>query len=458
MPRTLGRITTRDYQDVAHDRVFAAWERHRSCMVVMPCRTGKTTVAASVIHTFRERTRQQVAFLAHAKFLLGANQAAGTFARADLKVVRDYGINRPSLEEVLRADVILSTRQSMVRRVTERLERGLPPFGLVVIDECHRAKAGQYRTILGCLPEARVLGLTATPDPGDGEGLGGVFETIAYELSLPDAVAMAAVVEPIVKIVPAGMNLSGLRPSGGDFTEADLAEKIGTQVNRIAVRAAQFLGTWRRFILFVPGVKAAEAVAHLLTEKGIPTDSISGKDSDPEQERIKESHAEGRIRGLCCADLLVEGHDAPFLGAVVIARPTLSGRLYRQMAQRGGTPHPPHKKNYWLIDMCAGCDEFELAHPADLWAGPGIPENALEIARALINTGQADKVSEAIEKAKEHLEQLERRKMRVAAQKESRHLYHGQVREVRPLSAGTKRDRAIAMRESFRQANDRGHW
>jgi superfamily II DNA or RNA helicase len=60
MPRTLGRITTRDYQDVAHDRVFAAWERHRSCMVVMPCRTGKTTVAASVIHTFRERTRQQV--------------------------------------------------------------------------------------------------------------------------------------------------------------------------------------------------------------------------------------------------------------------------------------------------------------------------------------------------------------------------------------------------------------
>jgi hypothetical protein len=89
--------------------------------------------------------------------------------------------------------------------------------------------------------------------------------------------------------------------------------------------------------------------------------------------------------------------------------------------------------------------------------GPGraIPENALEIARALINTGQADKVSEAIEKAKEHLEQLERRKMRVAAQKESRHLYHGQVREVRPLSAGTKRDRAIAMRESFRQANAR---
>lgn len=436
MPRTIGRITTRDYQDAAHDAAFVAWERHRSAMVVMPCRTGKTTVAASIVHTFRERTGQQAAFLADRKLLLGDDQAAGTFARAGLKYVHDHGLSQPSIEETIAADVVISTRQSMIKRVVQRLDKGLPPFGLIIVDECHHAKGGQYRVIFGCLPEAKILGLTATPDPGDGEGLGGVFEgnKPAYELSLPDAVAMKAVVEPIIKVVPAGLDLSGLRPKGGDFTEADLAERIGTQINRIAYRARQFLGPWRRFILFVPGVKAAEACADKLTEFGLPTAAISGQDSENEQTRIKQSHAEGRIRGIACADLLIEGHDAPFLGAVVLARPTMSRRLYAQMAQRGGTPFE-NKSCYWLIDLCMNSDVFELVHPADIYAGPGIPENALEIARALINTGQATKVSEAIEKAKEHMERKDQRqRMKVATQKENRHLYHGEARTYRPLA------------------------
>jgi len=451
MPRQIGRITTRDYQDTAHDRVFAAWEHRQRVMVVMPCRTGKTTVAASIIRTFRARTGQQAVFLADRKLLLGHDQAAGTFARAGLKIVRDYGLERPSIEQIIGADVVLSTRQSMVRRVVEWLDRGLPPFGLVIVDECHHAKAPQYRTILGCLSEAKVLGLTATPPeqlPGE-EGLGGVFQTTAYELSLPDAVGMGAVVEPIIKVVPAGLDLTGLRPRGGDFTEADLAERIGTQVNRVAYRTKQFLGPWRRFILFVPGVKAAEACAGLLTDLGVPTAAISGQDSEDEQERVKQSHAEGRIRGIACADLLTEGHDAPFLGAVVLARPTMSGRLYRQMAQRGGTPFAG-KKNYWLIDLCMNSDTFELAHPADLWAGPGIPEEAMEIARALINTGQATRVSEAIEKAQEWLrDRAERQRMKVAKQQESRHLYYGQARTYRPL--GSKRDRVAEMKRTFQE-------
>jgi superfamily II DNA or RNA helicase len=440
MPRLIGRITTRDYQDIAHDRVFAAWAKYRSCLVVMPCRTGKTTVAASIINTFRQQTGKRVRFMAHMDFLLGNDQAGGTFDRAGLKTVKDWGIHQPSMEELATADVVLSTRQSTIKRIAKQIDAGIN-YGLVIIDEAHRAKAPQYRTIIGCLPEARVLGLTATPEPGDGEGLGGVFETIAYELPLVNAVEMGAVVEPIIKVVPAGLDLSGLRPRGEDFSEAELAERIGHQVNRIAYRTADLIGPgtkgeWRRFILFVPGVKAAEATADLLTKNhGIPTNSISGKDSPEEQQRLKDDHREGRIRGLCCADLLVEGHDAPFLGAVVLARPTMSSRVYRQMAQRGGTPHP-NKKNYWLIDLCLNSDGFDLVHPADLWAGPGIPKDALELARALINTGKASKVSEAIEKAKERLAEREERKkkMTVLAEPESRHRFYGRMREYKPLS------------------------
>ena len=80
--------------------------------------------------------------------------------------------------------VVVGSVQTLMRE--KRLEQ-FPPdyFGTIVIDEAHHAVSDSYRRILDHFSDAKVLGVTATPDRGDMRDLGAVFESLAYEYTLP---------------------------------------------------------------------------------------------------------------------------------------------------------------------------------------------------------------------------------------------------------------------------------
>ena len=63
----------------------------------------------------------------------------------------------------------------MVQTVARRLE-AIPAPALLVIDECHHAVAGTWAKITAAWPNAKVLGVTATPERLDGVGLRDAFD------------------------------------------------------------------------------------------------------------------------------------------------------------------------------------------------------------------------------------------------------------------------------------------
>lgn len=53
-----------------------------------------------------------------------------------------------------------------------------PVADIVIIDECHHAKASTYKKLWDIYPEARFLGVTATPIRMSGEGFSDLFDTL----------------------------------------------------------------------------------------------------------------------------------------------------------------------------------------------------------------------------------------------------------------------------------------
>jgi hypothetical protein len=118
----------------------------------------------------------------------------------------------------------------------KRLARFNPAdFATVVIDECHHATAKTYRDIIGAFGSSKVLGMTATPDRGDGIGMDNAFDAVAYEYSMLDGMrdgylcplrALAVDVE--------GLDLSKVRTTAGELNEGDLRRIL--EVDEVLVK------------------------------------------------------------------------------------------------------------------------------------------------------------------------------------------------------------------------------
>ena len=106
--------------------------------------------------------------------------------------------------------------QTLMRQ--KRLSRFAPDhFDTIIIDEAHHAVSGSYTAILDYFSAARVLGVTATPDRGDMRNLGQIFDSLAYEYTLPQAIREGYLCPIKALTVPLRLDLSGVGMSGGDF-------------------------------------------------------------------------------------------------------------------------------------------------------------------------------------------------------------------------------------------------
>src|SRR5699024_927827 len=99
-------------------------------------------------------------------------------------------------------------------------------FGSIVVDEAHHCLSDSYQRVLSHFDQAKVLGVTATPDRGDMKNLGSYFESLAYEYTLPQAVR-EGYLSPIKALtIPLQLDLSGVGVSAGDFKAGDLGTAL----------------------------------------------------------------------------------------------------------------------------------------------------------------------------------------------------------------------------------------
>ena len=380
----------RPYQQAARDKIHAQWEQGRAhTLLVLPTGTGKTIVFASVAAD-QVRAGDRVLILAHRGELL--EQAADKLRRSTGLVSAVEKAESTCLGSWFR--VVVGSVQTLQR--SARLER-FPRdyFGTIIIDEAHHAITDGYRRILDYFESAKVLGVTATPDRGDMRNLGEVFDSLAYEYKLTDAIKEGYLCRIMAQTIPLQLDISGVALSGGDYAVGELGTALDPYLGQIAAEMAQRCAG-RKTVVFLPLIKTSQKFRDLLNAKGFRAAEVNGQSAD--RKEVLADFDAGKYNVLCNSMLLTEGWDCPSVDCVVVLRPTKVRSLYSQMVGRG-TRLSPGKQDLLLLDFLWMTDRHELCRPADLVCEDR--EVARQMTENLAESGAAQDIEEAAAQASE---------------------------------------------------------
>lgn len=347
----------RPYQQEAMDAILEAWENgtHKT-LLVLPTGCGKTIVFAKVTEEC-VRHGDRVLILAHRGELL--EQAADKIRKAT-----GLGCATEKAEETCLGSwfrITVGSVQSMMRE--SRLSR-FPDdyFDTIIIDEAHHCISDSYQRVLHHFPEARVLGVTATPDRGDMKNLGQVFESLAYEYTLPRAIK-EGYLSPIKAVtIPLKVDLTSVGVQSGDFKAGDLGTALDPYLEGIAAEMEKYCRD-KKTVVFLPLVKTSQKFRDILNAHGFQAAEVNGESQD--RTEILQEFDAGKYNVLCNSMLLTEGWDCPSVDCIVVLRPTKIRSLYCQMVGRG-TRLFPGKDHLLLLDFLWHTERHELCHPAHL--------------------------------------------------------------------------------------------
>ena len=380
----------RPYQQQARDRIHAEWDAgHTRTLLVLPTGTGKTIVFASVAAD-QVRAGDRVLILAHRGELL--EQAADKLRRATGLGSAVEKAGSTCLGSWF--NVVVGSVQTLQR--TARLER-FPQdyFGTIIIDEAHHAITDGYRRILDYFSGAKVLGVTATPDRGDMRNLGEVFDSLAFEYKLTDAIKEGYLCKIMAQTIPLQLDITSVTMSGGDYAVGDLGTALDPYLEQIAAEMARRCKS-RKTVVFLPLIKTSQKFRDLLNAHGFRAAEVNGQSDDRRQ--VLADFDAGKYNVLCNSMLLTEGWDCPSVDCVVVLRPTKVRSLYSQMVGRG-TRLSPGKTDLLLLDFLWMTDKHELCRPADLVCEDRTV--ARQMTEHLAETGCPEDIEEAAAQASE---------------------------------------------------------
>lgn len=427
------KLTLRDYQEEAHQRTAEAEARGvRRQLGVAATGLGKTVIFTSLAERRGGRTlilahRDELITQAAAKVLevwpgLGATETVLTLLRASgdphlvqlANTVRldhtGVGIVKAGADDV-RATVVVASVQTLSRpkRLAKlvnaydpraSLLRPTVPFSLVVVDEAHHAAAESYRAILtalrageperaatpaevddgyelGVVPEGPLLlGVTATPDRGDGKGLDDLFGEITWSYDMLWGIRSGYLSELRgLHVQLDRLDLTDVKVSRGDYEAGSAGRAMeAAGAPEVIVRAwladhqledpatgkvETITARDRPTLVFTPTVEMATHVAAEFVAAGVNAGWVSGETPLDERRTILRRFRDGELTVVANCAVLTEGYDEPSVSCIVQARPTKSRALYAQMIGRGTRRHPD-KAECLVLDVVGSTSQHSL--------------------------------------------------------------------------------------------------
>lgn len=347
----------RPYQQEAKQAVFHEWDTgNLKTLLVLPTGCGKTVVFAKITEEC-VRSGERVLILAHRGELL--EQAADKIGKATgLKCAVEKAENS-CIGSWYR--VVVGSVQSLMRE--KRIGQFANDyFDTIIVDEAHHCISDGYQRVLQHFDQAKVLGVTATPDRGDMKNLGSFFDSLAYEYTLPQAIK-EKYLSPIKALtIPLTLDMSGVSVQAGDFRAADIDTALDPYLYQIADEMAAHCAN-RKTVVFLPLIKTSQKFRDILNSKGFRAAEVNGNSDD--RAAILSDFDAGRYNVLCNSMLLTEGWDCPSVNCIVVLRPTKVRSLYCQMVGRG-TRLCDGKDDLLLLDFLWHTERHELCHPAHL--------------------------------------------------------------------------------------------
>ena len=430
----------RPYQSTASDAIFSEWQKHDSTLVVLPTGGGKTVLFADVIRrVFPRRAlvlahREELIFQARDKI----QRVTGLSADVEMG---DYKVENGLFGA---ARVVVSTIQTQCSGGDGggRMAKFDPArFGVLIIDEAHHATSPSYRRVIDYYrsnPSLKVLGVTATPDRADEAALGQVFQSVAFDYAVLDAIHDGWLV-PIEQMLVhvEGLDYSSIRTTAGDLNGGDLASVLEAEKNlqQIASASVEIIGA-RRALVFTASVKSAELTAEIFNRHRPGMAAwVCGKTERDERRKVLAAFAAGKVQVVCNCGVLTEGFDDPGVEVVIMGRPTKSRSLYSQMVGRSTRPLPgvvdgpetpearkaaiaaSAKSRCLVVDFVGNSGKHKLVTSADILGGNVSDEAVENVVAMAAKSGKPVNMTEALAAAEKDLQQREAARLAEAAKR-----------------------------------------
>ena len=361
-----------DYQEDMKERIEKALRLHRSVMAQMPTGTGKTYLLTAVIDSFvNGNPMEKVWIVAHKRELV--SQIGET--------VRKFHSYSASNTSSLLSSVKAMSIQWLMRHYDEIEEEP----GMIVIDEAHHALAKTYKEMWERFPNAKFLGLTATPCRLNGKGFTDLFDILVQSWSVPEFISKGRLATyDFVSIKSDGVTqrlIDSLQKRGadGDYQnkEMDMLLNKKPSIERLYQSLEEF-GKDRKGIVYAINISHAQKITKLYQENGVKAIAIDSKTPTVERQQDIEAFKKGDIQVLVNVDIFSEGFDCPDVEFVQLARPTLSLAKYLQMVGRG-LRVAKGKKNCVIIDNVGLYRVFGL--PSQVWNWNAMFEGKLKVGK-----------------------------------------------------------------------------
>jgi superfamily II DNA or RNA helicase len=329
----------RPYQSQGITEIFKRWrEGKRSVLFQMPTGTGKTVLFSEIVKKGFTQNKS-ILIVVHRKELVEQIRDKLHSKNVDLGIIMAGYESDPNKKIQIASIQTLNNRE-------------IAEPNLIIIDECHHAKAETYTALWTKFPSAKILGVTATPVRLSGEGFDDIFDDLITSQPLKYFIDNGYLV-PIKHFVCSNPNLSSVKQSKGDYVTKMLTEvMMDNSVMSDLTDSYLEKCSGKSMIVFAVDVEHSKEITKRYRENGITAEHIDAKTPLEERQKILQNFKSKKVSVVSNVEIITEGFDFPQCEVVQLARPTKSLALYLQMV--GRVMRPAQGKTAGIIMDNAG--------------------------------------------------------------------------------------------------------
>lgn len=329
----------RPYQNDNKEQIYKSWNDCRAVMLQMPTGTGKTRLFVSILkdlHKYAAESKKQIRVLILVHRVELIDQISEELG---VRYGLAHGFIHSKDRERRKFPFQIASVQTLNRRLDNWKDYG---FDFIIVDEAHHVLAESYRKIINTFPEAKILGVTATPYRLSGVGFRPEFDKLIVSDSIQEFINKGYLcnyeyysISPFSYVQNEINNIQGTDASG-DFANTEMQrvcdqDKIRAQIVETYLNYAK----GKKGIVYTINKTHNKHLCEAFCEKGLKAVAIDSDTDIEDRERMIEDFKQNKIDIICNVDIFSEGFDCPDIEFVQLARPTKSLSLYLQQVGRG---------------------------------------------------------------------------------------------------------------------------
>jgi DNA repair protein RadD len=355
-------INLRDYQNDCIEGIRGSYRAgRRSPLLVSPTGSGKTVMFAFIADKTSVNLKK-VLILVHRQELVDQT----------CKTLRAFGVEHGIIAAGRSPEKRHLVQVASVQTLVRRLDSFRPD--LIVIDEAHHGTAGSWRKVLDYNPQARVLGVTATPERLDGKGLREVFDDLIRGPEVKDLIRNGHLSPPVYYAPPIAADFSQVKIARGDYDQKQLAAAMDKrEIIGDAVEHYARICPGAPAVAFCTSIAHAQHVADQFNAAGFSAATIDGNMDRDKRREVVAMLGDGRLQVLTSCEIINEGFDLPIVSAAILLRPTMSLGLHLQQIGRV-LRVCPGKSRAVILDHVGNLGRHGLAEDVRDWSLDGRPK------------------------------------------------------------------------------------